>query len=222
MGNKMNMSASGLQQPSVKVNFVEDFSASEWDGSGWSRADVAPIEYYWNGEPAPAGRHAAARVVWSDMALYVRFDCVQKEPLVVFEDFDTSAKHIGLWERDVCEMFLATDSNRPRRYYEFEVAPTGEWLDLIVDWEKDEPRDWEYLSGMEPFVRIEADRVTMAIGIPWTAFDRKPSAGDVWRGNLFRQVGAGETRGYLAWSPTMTTEPQFHVPERFGEFVFLK
>jgi hypothetical protein len=62
----------------------------------------------------------------------------------------------------------------------------------------------------------------MAIKIPWAAFDRKPTAGDVWVGNIFRQVGFGETRGYLAWSPTMTPEPQFHVPEKFGEFVFAK
>jgi hypothetical protein len=56
--------------------------------------------------------------------------------------------------------------------------------------------------------------------VPWTAFGKKPESGDVWLGNLFRQVGSGETRGYLAWSPTMTRTPNFHVPEKFGEFVF--
>jgi hypothetical protein len=75
---------------------------------------------------------------------------------------------------------------------------------------------------MEPAARIEKDKVTMAFKIPWKAFGRKPSAGDVWLGNLYRAVGTGDTRGYLAWSPTMTKEPQFHVPEKFGEFVFVK
>jgi len=73
----------------------------------------------------------------------------------------------------------------------------------------------------DPAARIETDRVTMAFKIPWKAFGGKPSAGDVWLGNLYRAVGAGDTRGYLAWSPTMTKEPQFHVPEKFGEFVFV-
>jgi hypothetical protein len=127
-----------------------------------------------------------------------------------------------LWERDVCELFLAPDKNEPRRYPEFEIAPTGEWLDLVVDWRKEEPRDWEYLSGMEPAARIEKGKVTMAFKIPWKAFGGKPSAGDVWLGNLYRAVGSGDTRGYLAWSPTLTKEPQFHVPEKFGEFVFVK
>jgi len=127
-----------------------------------------------------------------------------------------------LWDRDVCELFLAPNKTEPRRYAEFEIAPTGEWLDLMVDWRNEEPRDWEYSSGMETAALIKKDRVVMAMKIPWKAFGKTPAAGDVWLGNLFRQVGSGKTRGYLAWSPTMTAEPQFHVPEKFGEFVFQK
>jgi hypothetical protein len=127
-----------------------------------------------------------------------------------------------LWERDVCELFVAPDTRNRRRYFEFEIAPTGEWLDLIVDWTKDEPRYWDYKSGMETFAKVEPGEVTMVMKIPWSAFGKKPEAGDVWLGNLFRQVGSGDTRGYLAWSPTMTKTPQFHEPEKFGEFVFRK
>jgi hypothetical protein len=57
--------------------------------------------------------------------------------------------------------------------------------------------------------------------IPWEAFGKKPSAGDVWVGNIFRCVGAGPDRGYLAWQPTMTETPNFHVTEKFGELKFL-
>ena len=48
-----------------------------------------------------------------------------------------------------------------------------------------------------------------------------PSSGDVWHGNIFRCVGKGENRGYLAWQPTETPAPNFHVPEKFGEFEFV-
>jgi hypothetical protein len=61
----------------------------------------------------------------------------------------------------------------------------------------------------------------MALKVPWSAFGRKPRPGDVWLGNLFRCVGKDPNRGYLAWSPTLTKVPNFHVPERFGEFVFV-
>jgi alpha-galactosidase len=75
---------------------------------------------------------------------------------------------------------------------------------------------------MESAARIEKGKVVMAMKIPWTAFGVTPKAGDVWLGNLFRCVGKDPTRGYLAWSPTMTANPNFHVPEKFGEFVFQK
>jgi hypothetical protein len=50
----------------------------------------------------------------------------------------------------------------------------------------------------------------------------KPKSGDVWLGNLLRCVGRDPDRGYLAWQPTMTEKPNFHVPEKFGEFEFVR
>ena len=64
--------------------------------------------------------------------------------------------------------------------------------------------------------------IVMAIKVPWEAFGARPGIGDVWLGNLFRCVGTGSTRGYLAWQPTETETPNFHVPEKFGEFLFEK
>ena len=209
--------------PNTKIAFCDgDVPIAALDDPRWLAAQQLKIDRSWNGELADEARHCGVRILWADAALYVKFEANQREPLVVFDDPDSTVKRIGLWERDVCELFLAPDTRNRRRYFEFEVAPTGEWLDLMVDWTKDEPRHWDYTSGMETFARIEPEKVTMAMKIPWTAFGRKPEPGDVWLGNLFRQVGSGETRGYLAWSPTLTKTPNFHVPEKFGEFVFRK
>ena len=81
--------------------------------------------------------------------------------------------------------------------------------------------DWDYRPGMEAAAGIEENRVIMAMKIPWKAFGKKPNAGDVWLGNIFRCVGKEPERGYLAWQPTFTEKPNFHVPEKFGEFVFV-
>lgn len=212
----------GMTKSRATVHHIaNDFKAAELDNASWKRAEMIEVASNWNGSEAPDGRRFTTRVLWSDAALYVRFDAKQAEPLVVSQKPDLSKKTMRLWDRDVCELFLAPDRNQPKRYAEFEIAPTGEWLDLMVDWTKDEPRDWAYMSGMQTFAKIERDKVTMAMKIPWTAFARKPVAGDVWVGNIFRQVGSGETRGYLAWRPTMTEKPNFHVPEKFGEFEFV-
>lgn len=181
------------------------------------------VKTYWSGEVAPIGRQFTARLLWSDTALYVRFEANQTEPLVVSEKAEITKKVRGLWDRDVCEIFIAPDRSRPRKYFEFEIAPNGEWIDLGIDLTSGERvTNWEYRSAMASAAKIETERIVMAMKIPWDAFGRKPKPSDVWLGNIFRCVGASETRGYLAWQPTMTERPNFHVPERFGEFVFVR
>lgn len=198
-----------------------DFSITELDHSSWKKAEPVTIGTYWSGEKVPKERRFSVVLLWSGMTLYIRFEAGQAEPVAASNEPNLTKKTIGLWERDVCEIFIAPDRNTPRRYFEFEVAPTGEWLDLDIDLTSgDRITDWDYNSGMEAAARIEDAKVTMAMKLPWKAFGRKPKLGDVWLGNIFRCVGAGESRGYLAWRPTMTERPNFHVPEAFGEFEF--
>ncbi len=200
----------------------DQIEVGELGDAVWDGASLVRVGTYWSGESVPEGRRFDVRMLWSDEHLYVRFDCEQGEPLTVSAEPVLNRKTMRLWDRDVCELFLAPDRDEPRRYAEFEIAPTGEWLDLMVDWrKKGEPRDWDFDSGMECWARIDDSEVAMAFRVPWDkGFGRRPEAGEVWLGNIFRQVGSGETRGYLAWVPTRTAEPQFHVPEAFGEFWF--
>lgn len=200
-----------------------DFSIDQLDDPAWDGASRVLVSEYWSGEAAAIGREFSASLVWSDTALYVRFEATQSEPLVVNDIPDISTKTLGLWDRDVCEIFVAPNSADRDRYFEFEVAPTGEWIDLAIDYTSGERiTDWEFNSGMESAAVIENGRVLMAIRIPWTAFGKVPESGDIWLGNIFRCVGEGETRGYLAWQSTATAKPNFHVPSRFGEFEFVE
>lgn len=208
----------------IKIAHVKnDFSINELDSKSWKKAQEVLIGKYWSGENAPKSRHFKAKILWSKTALYVRFEANQAEPLIVSDAPNLKSKTKGLWDRDVCEIFLAPDKNEPRKYFEFEIAPNGEWIDLGI-YQKPNERitDWDYNSGMQSAAKIEKDKVVMTIKIEWKAFGKQPKAGDIWLGNIFRCVGAGETRGYLAWSPTLTKEASFHVPEKFGEFEFVK
>jgi cellulose/xylan binding protein with CBM9 domain len=195
---------------------VSDLTSPEWD-----LPQPVQIDHYWSGDPAPAGRHAEARILWSDQALHVRFICNQTEPLVISDRPQTETKTMNLWDRDVCEIFLAPDPNLFEKYFEFEVAPTGEWMELGLDWTTGQRQsDWQFTSGMTTAARIEPDRVTMAMRIPWSARLPKPASGERWRANLFRCVGLDPKLRYLAWQPTRTPEPFFHVPQAFGWLAF--
>lgn len=206
----------------LRINHLEqDFGIEPLDATRWRTGETCSIEGSWRAEKY-IGRELSVSTLWSKEAFYIYFSAEQTEPLVVSERPVLTKKAAGLWERDVCEIFIAPDKNEPRRYFEFEVAPTGEWLDVAIDSTSGErTTDWEYRSGMEAASRIEDDRIVMAMKVPWEAFGRKPKAGDVWLGNIFRCVGREPNRGYLAWQPTMTEKPNFHVPEKFGQFVFI-
>jgi hypothetical protein len=200
-----------------------DFSISELENKAWKKAGTVEIDKYWSGEKAPSERRFKAQLLWSETAVYVRFEANQKEPLIVSETPNLLSKTRGLWDRDVCEIFLAPDKTSPRKYFEFEIAPNGEWIDLgIYQLPDKRETDWDYASGMLSKSVIEKDKIRMAIKIEWKAFGKTPKAGDVWLGNIFRCIGKDPARGYLAWSPTLTKEPSFHVPEKFGEFEFVK
>jgi len=207
----------------VLAHFVRfDVRASDLDHSEWHRAKPIAITRYWSAVPAPTSRHAEARVLWTPEALCVRFLCHQSEALVISSAPETKKKTMGLWDRDVCEIFIAPDPHRIEHYFEFEAAPTGEWLDVAIQWapEKRES-DWEFSSGMTAAARTSRGQVIIAMRIPWDDWIHKPQSGEKWRVNLFRCVGSGETRGYLAWQPTRTEEANFHVPGAFGWLSFV-
>ena len=205
----------------TKVN--SDLDIEELSSELWDKAQDVSVSQYWSGVVAPAGRHFTACLLWSDKALYVRFEAAQTEPLVVSEEPDLSKKIRGLWDHDVCEIFIAPNKAKRNKYFEFEIAPTGEWIDLGIEVTPSERKtDWDYKSNMQSAVRIDKDKIVMAIKIPFAALGKTPKTGDIWLGNLFRCVGKDPTRGYLAWQSTKTKIPAFHVPRVFGEFQFVK
>jgi len=205
----------------VVAFYLKDVSEPGLGNEVWDSCEPIRIEHYWSGDQAPATRHAEARLYWSDAALHVRFVCEQNEPLVISQVPQTNVKTIGLWDRDVCEVFLAPRQQEPHRYYEFEAAPSGEWVDLGIEMTaQGRKTDWDYASGMKATGEIEERQIRVGISIPWSGDLPKPASGDTWGINLFRCVGSDEATRYLAWRPTRTPQPNFHVPSAFGVLRF--
>ena len=205
----------------VAVYIGGSLDVADLNNEAWRHAESVSINRYWSGAPAPASRYAEARLLWSDKALHVRYVCNQAEPLIVGNEPQREKKTMGLWDRDVCEIFIAPDPDRVENYFELEAAPTGEWLDVAIEWTpRGRESDWEFHSHMITAAKIEADRVTITMRIPWSDSIPQPQPGDRWRINLFRCVGKDPGRGYVAWQPTMTPQPSFHVPQVFGWLLF--
>lgn len=198
-----------------------DLAATEFDYPGWDKATPVTINRRWSGDQAPKSQHCEVRMLWSDEALLVRYVCRQTNSPLVQNDAPLDRKTIGLWDTDVCEIFITPPTEPPNRYFEFEAAPNGAWVDLVITIEPEGiEREWDYQSGMTTASHLSEGLLTVVIRIPWSDRIPKPKLGDEWKVNLFRCEGVGNER-YLSWQPTHTPEPYFHVPEVFGRLRFV-
>lgn len=195
--------------------------AADFTHPAWRVAMPLAIDHLWNGTPAPVELTTTARLLWTATDLWVGFDCGFTE-LDVDETPDAAVERVGLWDRDVCEIFVRS-AHEPHgaSYKEFEVAPTAQWCDLAIH----QPRldvDWRWQSGMRTAAAIDAAAACWraVMQIPFAAFGGAPRPDQAWHANLFRIGRVERERRYLAWAATGTPAPDFHVPARFVPLVF--
>ncbi len=166
----------------------------------------------------------AIHAFWTDQDLYLLFECPYTD-LNLFLPADNSKKRVGLWDKDVVEMFLGDDWTNIRHYREFEIAPTADWIDLAIDLDH-ESYDHNWRSGWETKARIDESKKIWyaAARIPLSAVSSKQvEAGTKWRANLYRieGLGADPQRHFLCWQPTCVQKRDAnHVPEHFGTLTF--
>jgi cellulose/xylan binding protein with CBM9 domain len=191
-----------------------DLSKASWKRANW-------VEFDHNASGKSHYPEVTTRVAssWTEKHLYFAFWC-RYDSLNIYEGEDPKTERWQLWDRDVVEVFLNPEPDRVNHYFEFEVAPNNQWLDLEIDKTKDPFNDASWNSGFEHATRIDAEHHT------WTAEMRIPLAsmnvreirpGAQWRVNLFRAAGTGadDHRKFLAWS-IIPEGKTFHVPTRFG------
>lgn len=171
--------------------------------------------------------NSTVRGFWTDKDLYLLFECPYKE-LNLFLPAMGGGPRNKLWDRDVVEMFLGDDWKNIRHYREFEIAPTGDWVDLAINLDDKSDNHQEWRSGWKTVARIDkkAKIWYAAARIPLASVTRQHvKAGTRWRANLYRIEGLGEDahRHFMCWQPTcaVNRDPN-HVPENFGTLIFDK
>jgi alpha-galactosidase len=183
----------------------------------WETARPVAFWTDWQGKNPDPGQETVVRVLWTPRTLYLRFECHYRE-LYLFSDAEPSGRRDHLWDRDVAEAFLQPDPSRERFYREFEVSPNGMWIDLDIS--PDGLADLR--SGLQRSVFLdEKSQVwTAELAIPMGALTSNFDSNAVWRANFYRIEGTKDPRKYLAWQPTGTPQPNFHVPSAFGTLRF--
>lgn len=214
--NARKLLARSLPAPVVKAARVStDFEVDGvLDDAVWKKAGVAQVEYgSLRGEPRPE-MTTTVRVLYSDRFVYFGWECPFTK-LTVFDKPSVERERMGLWDKDVVEVFIGSDTNI-NKYAEYEVAPTNERLDVACNL-PDKNFAWDGRAQSAVKVDSKAKRFTVEWRMPLEVLAAtRPKPGDRWRLNLYRCDKANNA--YLAWSPVLTNS--FHAPAKFGVLEF--
>jgi hypothetical protein len=198
--------------PTVTARLDTDF----WETAMWQS-----IAFTWNGELAPPECHTSFASRWTSNFLYFAFRARYRQ-LTICDLPALDVRTPQLWNKeDVVEIFLAPNPNLINRYKEFEVSPSAQWIDIDLDCDRGKI-NYEWSSRMEACTWVDKSlhQWQAEFRVPLIAFSPiQLKTGTEVAVNAFRVELKSDL--YLAWSPTYTPRPNFHVPSQFGRMVFI-
>ena len=205
-------------RPTVHAKRIED-AAIKIDGvaeAAWDGVEAASFDTDWAGTKSKVSTRV--RTAWSKGALYMLWE-LEGAGLDVDAARPVKTERERLYEEDCVELFLAPDPAVPTRYLEVELGPHGHFFDISVDRKKSKS---DIAWSSEPTIATKVDRerhrATIEVAMRSPDIVRALTPGAKLPMGLFRMEGKGP-RLYLAWSPTHTKKPNFHVPEAFGTLI---
>jgi len=209
----------GPGEGDVHAARISDAEIPKLDGAleaTWNKAKPVRFDTDWSGKAT--GTFTEARFLWGPKGLYVAWE-LEGAGLHTDTSRPTDVERERLYQEDCVELFLVPDPARKKRYFEVEVGPFGHYFDIDVDREK-KKEDIAWQSGVKVGTTRDAARKRAAIEMAMTSPDVLAALGAGKRLplGLYRMEGK-EKRLYLAFRPTRTPKPNFHVPEAFGALV---
>lgn len=184
----------------------------------WSKIEVMPIDnLLWTDSIDVT---AQAQLCWDEDAIYLRMEAV--EPHI--RQVETGP--LDEICNDSCLEFFVQPTEAPI-YLNFEINPLCNYLigqgdGSVHDRLRIRVPDFE--TRMEPKVEFTKTGWVLTYKVPF-AFIRlffpqfKAAAGVTMRANLFKCGDETVKPHFLAWSPVVSEEPMFHIPEYFGQLI---
>lgn len=217
--------------PELIIPRCKDFTLSgDTAHPAWQDTEWNPLSPALGNQSTYASRF---KIMYSAHALYLAYYC-QDERLSNsnLQDFD------DIYEEDVVECFLQTDSGTPL-YFEYEASPLGKELPILVHNNGEEFmgwRPWHYegerrcsvattVVGGERKPGAQVESWTCEIRIPFALLkglgNSTPQTGTRWRGNFYRIDYDHRERGdHWSWSALPDPKRGFHQLDGFGDLLF--
>jgi len=216
--------AVSIESKHLRHGFVPDGNVdkAEWKKAPWIRFNT---NYLGTEEYREVETEVAS--LWTKDHIYFAYRA-HYTTLNTYEGEDAAQERWKLWERDVVEVFLNPRPKDMHRYYQFEVAPNNQWLDLDIDLDRKPFPNAAWDSGWDHATRVDEKSKI------WTCEFRIPLAsmkvagirpGETWRLNFYRMDGKEEgakPRHLMSWSPIAPPHNGYHTPQYFGTVRFVK
>lgn len=165
------------------------------------------------------------RLAWDDEALFVRFECQDRDAWGNYTRRDEP-----IYEEEVVEVFLAPGDDDPKRYFEIEVSPPGILFDAVIH------NTTGRRAGLEIDTSWDCPGLVWRAGqgserqdwwaeivLPWEGLVGPTELPRSWRANFYRierpRVPPDSDAEFSALSPTFARPADFHRPDRFGRLV---
>jgi hypothetical protein len=164
--------------------------------------------------------------VWTPDYVYLAYRC-KYDTLTVYEGEDPAKERKLLWLRDVVEVYINPHPERLKHYYELEVSPTNQWIDILIDLSNGWYSDMGWDSHFDHATKIDAPHHLWMteMRIPVKSLEgNRIQPGNKWRLNFSRLDGPGDdsTRRFLCWSTLPPGDTSLHQPVAFGIIKFVK
>jgi hypothetical protein len=185
--------------------------------SAWQSVPIVYLSKAETGEPA--NQATAVKMCWDDKCFHVAFECTDSDIQGTFGDHDDP-----IYLEETVEVFICPDGDLSC-YYEIDVSPKTVVFDALIhyrdsDGSIDVDKAWD-CANLQTAVVIERSGWTVEMAIQFASLGRAtPKSREEWRINLYRIDRSADGDEFQAWSPTLVSPADFHIPERFGSLVF--
>jgi hypothetical protein len=203
---------------------------ANWEKPQWNLVQSLEIKNFM-GELPSFKPVVNAKMIYDNANVYIIFQVHDQYVRSVASEINGD-----VWDDSCVEFFFSPDTKSPEKYFNLEVNCGGTALmryNLIprVDFimlDSADIKKIEIAHSLPVIINPEIkDAVTWSveIRIPLDVLKKyseltKPEPGVKWKANFYKIADKTSNPHYIAWSPVINPEPDFHLPQFFGTLIF--
>jgi hypothetical protein len=218
--------------PTYEVHRATPRIDGNLNDAAWKAAKPVVFVFPWADQTGKKQK-TTARLTWDNDNLYVAYECEDDDITAVHDRHDDPT-----YKDDAVEIFIAPASSSPgakNLYLGLEMNARAILYDYLYVFSQRLLKNYDLpgtqlATSIKGTLNMSGDRDqgwSLEVAIPWRAFadltdNPVPKLGDRWIANMNRWDGTEPNRRLSQWSDSGMVKPNPHMPDRFGQLMFVK